>query len=220
MGGAGPTPLTKAPTQQDQTWPSLCLVLLAVPAPGPHRGLGTRPTQGVWSLHRAQDAGSWGLPLSHGLPAASPCTARPAPQLLQLRPHRICDFPFSLSLAPLTLLPVLSIHKLPASGATDISFPMKGWRATGDWAKVPEDRVTVSKSVFSTGLAGEGLREPGDLHGERGPQRRVVTTPLESSCYLRVGQFSRGSPFPGSPPCPLWGQGLWINPEAQAEGSG
>uniref|UniRef100_A0A2K5CZZ3 Adhesion G protein-coupled receptor B1 n=1 Tax=Aotus nancymaae TaxID=37293 RepID=A0A2K5CZZ3_AOTNA len=48
---------------------------------------------------------------------------------------------------------VLSIHKLPASGATDISFPMKGWRATGDWAKVPEDRVTVSKSVFSTGLA-------------------------------------------------------------------
>uniref|UniRef100_A0A4X1SGF9 Adhesion G protein-coupled receptor B1 n=1 Tax=Sus scrofa TaxID=9823 RepID=A0A4X1SGF9_PIG len=46
---------------------------------------------------------------------------------------------------------VLSIHKLPASGATDISFPMKGWRATGDWAKVPEDRVTVSKSVFSTG---------------------------------------------------------------------
>uniref|UniRef100_A0A2K6NYE4 Adhesion G protein-coupled receptor B1 n=1 Tax=Rhinopithecus roxellana TaxID=61622 RepID=A0A2K6NYE4_RHIRO len=49
---------------------------------------------------------------------------------------------------------VLSIHKLPASGATDISFPMKGWRATGDWAKVPEDRVTVSKSVFSTGLMG------------------------------------------------------------------
>ncbi|XP_045437200.1 adhesion G protein-coupled receptor B1 isoform X3 [Pipistrellus kuhlii] len=48
---------------------------------------------------------------------------------------------------------VLSIHKLPASGATDISFPMKGWRAPGDWAKVPEDRVTVSKSVFSTGLA-------------------------------------------------------------------
>lgn len=53
--------------------------------------------------------------------------------------------------------PVLSIHKLPASGATDISFPMKGWRATGDWAKVPEDRVTVSKSVFSTGLPGEDV---------------------------------------------------------------
>uniref|UniRef100_A0A8C5XHW2 Adhesion G protein-coupled receptor B1 n=1 Tax=Microcebus murinus TaxID=30608 RepID=A0A8C5XHW2_MICMU len=47
---------------------------------------------------------------------------------------------------------VLSIHKLPASGATDVSLPMKGWRATGDWARVPEDRVTVSKSVFSTGL--------------------------------------------------------------------
>lgn len=57
---------------------------------------------------------------------------------------------------------MLSIHKLPASGATDISFPMKGWRATGDWAKVPEDRVTVSKSVFSTGLAGEA-RESGGL---------------------------------------------------------
>ena len=65
--------------------------------------------------------------------------------------------------------PVLSIHKLPASGATDISFPMKGWRATGDWAKVPEDRVTVSKSVFSTGLAGEGpLRETQAL-GSEGP---------------------------------------------------
>ncbi|XP_045142807.1 adhesion G protein-coupled receptor B1 [Echinops telfairi] len=48
---------------------------------------------------------------------------------------------------------VLSIHKLPASRAMDISFPMKGWRATGGWAKGPEDRVTVSKSVFSTGLA-------------------------------------------------------------------
>ncbi|XP_014643506.1 PREDICTED: brain-specific angiogenesis inhibitor 1-like [Ceratotherium simum simum] len=54
---------------------------------------------------------------------------------------------------PCATPPVLSIHKLPASRATDISFPMKGWRATGDWAKVPEDRVTVSKSVFSTGLA-------------------------------------------------------------------
>ncbi|GAB1299440.1 Adhesion G protein-coupled receptor B1 [Apodemus speciosus] len=57
---------------------------------------------------------------------------------------------------------VLSIHKLPASGATDISFPMKGWRATGDWAKVPEDRVTVSKSVFSTGLAGPSCYKADD----------------------------------------------------------
>lgn len=64
--------------------------------------------------------------------------------------------------------PVLSIHKLPASSATDISFPMKGWRATGDWAKVPEDRVTVSKSVFSTGLAGEA-QEARDL----GPESRL-----------------------------------------------
>lgn len=64
---------------------------------------------------------------------------------------------------------VLSIHKLPASGATDISFPMKGWRATGDWAKVPEDRVTVSKSVFSTGLAGEA-REWDEPAMNRGPR--------------------------------------------------
>ncbi|XP_043861300.1 adhesion G protein-coupled receptor B1 isoform X3 [Dromiciops gliroides] len=48
---------------------------------------------------------------------------------------------------------VLSIHKLPASGATDISFPMKGWRTPGDWSRMSEDKVTVSKSVFSTGLA-------------------------------------------------------------------
>lgn len=70
----------------------------------------------------------------------------------------LCCLPPAPAPAP---APVLSIHKLPASGATDISFPMKGWRATGDWAKVPEDRVTVSKSVFSTGLAGEGPRGTG-----------------------------------------------------------
>ena len=85
----------------------------------------------------------------------------PGPKLLTLKPLCLC---LPLSVAVVSPLPppptrtVLSIHKLPASGATDISFPMKGWRATGDWAKVPEDRVTVSKSVFSTGLAGEGLR--------------------------------------------------------------
>lgn len=47
---------------------------------------------------------------------------------------------------------------------------MKGWRATGDWAKVPEDRVTVSKSVFSTGLAGEGPQDGGwwELRPQRG----------------------------------------------------
>lgn len=73
-----------------------------------------------------------------------------------------------LSLGPSA--PVLSIHKLPASGAADISFPMKGWRATGDWAKVPEDRVTVSRSVFSTGLAGkEPQAAGGALRGDSGP---------------------------------------------------
>ncbi|XP_038615928.1 adhesion G protein-coupled receptor B1 isoform X4 [Tachyglossus aculeatus] len=48
---------------------------------------------------------------------------------------------------------VLSIHKLPASGAPDISFPMKGRQGPADWARVSEDKVTVSKSVFSTGIA-------------------------------------------------------------------
>lgn len=69
---------------------------------------------------------------------------------------------------------MLSIHKLPASGATDISFPMKGWRAPGDWAKVPEDRVTVSKSVFSTGLAGEARRDLSAQEQALGPGSAYV----------------------------------------------
>lgn len=60
---------------------------------------------------------------------------------------------------------------------------MKGWRATGDWAKVPEDRVTVSKSVFSTGLAGE---EPWGVGGApqspRLPPRKFL---LESGLLLQ-----------------------------------
>ncbi|XP_074799860.1 adhesion G protein-coupled receptor B1 isoform X6 [Natator depressus] len=48
---------------------------------------------------------------------------------------------------------VLSIHKLPANAATDISFPMKGWRGMVDWARTSEDKVTISKSILSTGLA-------------------------------------------------------------------
>ncbi|KFV88521.1 Brain-specific angiogenesis inhibitor 1, partial [Struthio camelus australis] len=47
---------------------------------------------------------------------------------------------------------VLSIHKLPAHAATDITFPMKGWRGMVDWAKNSEDKVTVSKSILSSGL--------------------------------------------------------------------
>lgn len=49
---------------------------------------------------------------------------------------------------------VLGIHKLPANAATDITFPMKGWRGMVDWAKNSEDKVTVSKSILSSGLAG------------------------------------------------------------------
>lgn len=55
-----------------------------------------------------------------------------------------------ISLFPL----VLGIHKLPANAATDITFPMKGWRGMVDWAKNSEDKVTVSKSILSSGLAG------------------------------------------------------------------
>ncbi|KAM6102795.1 adhesion G protein-coupled receptor B1 isoform 11-T11 [Theristicus caerulescens] len=47
---------------------------------------------------------------------------------------------------------VLGIHKLPAKAATDITFPMKGWRGMVDWAKNSEDKVTVSKSILSSGL--------------------------------------------------------------------
>ncbi|XP_040444030.1 adhesion G protein-coupled receptor B1 isoform X1 [Falco naumanni] len=47
---------------------------------------------------------------------------------------------------------VLGIHKLPANAATDITFPMKGWRGMVEWAKNSEDKVTVSKSILSSGL--------------------------------------------------------------------
>ncbi|XP_069076951.1 adhesion G protein-coupled receptor B1 isoform X8 [Pleurodeles waltl] len=47
---------------------------------------------------------------------------------------------------------VLSIHKRPANAATDISFPMKGWRGMADWARNSEDKVTISKSILSSGL--------------------------------------------------------------------
>ncbi|XP_075437684.1 adhesion G protein-coupled receptor B1 isoform X4 [Ascaphus truei] len=47
---------------------------------------------------------------------------------------------------------VLSIYKRPANGATDINFPMKGWRGAIDWARNSEDKVTISKSLLSTGL--------------------------------------------------------------------
>ncbi|XP_078073120.1 adhesion G protein-coupled receptor B1 [Mustelus asterias] len=46
---------------------------------------------------------------------------------------------------------VICIYKRPANGATDINFPMKGWRGMVGWARNSEDKVTVSKSIFSTG---------------------------------------------------------------------
>ncbi|GCB62235.1 hypothetical protein scyTo_0000017, partial [Scyliorhinus torazame] len=46
---------------------------------------------------------------------------------------------------------VICIYKRPANGATDINFPMKGWRGMVGWARNSEDKVTVSKNIFSTG---------------------------------------------------------------------
>ncbi|XP_053102387.1 adhesion G protein-coupled receptor B1 isoform X9 [Hemicordylus capensis] len=48
---------------------------------------------------------------------------------------------------------VLGIQKLPANAAKDISFPMKGWRGMVDWARTADDKVTVSKSILSTGVS-------------------------------------------------------------------
>ncbi|XP_032875832.1 adhesion G protein-coupled receptor B1 isoform X2 [Amblyraja radiata] len=53
---------------------------------------------------------------------------------------------------------VICIYKRPANGATDINFPMKGWRGMVNWARNSEDKVTISKSIFSTG----GSIEPDD----------------------------------------------------------
>ncbi|KAJ7419247.1 brain-specific angiogenesis inhibitor 1 [Willisornis vidua] len=60
---------------------------------------------------------------------------------------------------------VLGIHKLPANAATDITFPMKGWRGMVDWAKNSEDKVTVSKSILSSGLSDLALAMAKELQG-------------------------------------------------------
>lgn len=63
---------------------------------------------------------------------------------------------------------VLGIHKLPANAATDITFPMKGWRGMVDWAKNSEDKVTVSKSILSSGLTGR--------HTARAAQKKIFSS--------------------------------------------
>ncbi|XP_062914472.1 adhesion G protein-coupled receptor B1 isoform X10 [Mobula hypostoma] len=50
---------------------------------------------------------------------------------------------------------VICIYKRPANGATDINFPMKGWRGMVGWARNSEDKVTISKRVFSKGVSTE-----------------------------------------------------------------
>uniref|UniRef100_A0AAY4ACJ2 Adhesion G protein-coupled receptor B1a n=1 Tax=Denticeps clupeoides TaxID=299321 RepID=A0AAY4ACJ2_9TELE len=46
---------------------------------------------------------------------------------------------------------VLSIHKRPMSGSTDIRFPMDGWRGMVEWARTSVDRINISKYIMSTG---------------------------------------------------------------------
>ncbi|XP_053736524.1 adhesion G protein-coupled receptor B1-like isoform X2 [Synchiropus splendidus] len=45
---------------------------------------------------------------------------------------------------------ILSIHKRPVVGRTDISFPMKGWRGMADWARTSKDRVHIPKNIMIT----------------------------------------------------------------------
>ncbi|XP_051577246.1 adhesion G protein-coupled receptor B1 isoform X3 [Myxocyprinus asiaticus] len=45
---------------------------------------------------------------------------------------------------------VLSIHKRPVAGNSDITFPMKGWRGMVDWARNSEDKVRVAKNILVT----------------------------------------------------------------------
>ncbi|KAL7984007.1 hypothetical protein Chor_002577 [Crotalus horridus] len=48
---------------------------------------------------------------------------------------------------------VVSIQKLPVKAAKGLTFPVKGWRGMVDWARNAEDKVTISKSIFSTGIS-------------------------------------------------------------------
>ncbi|TSK16113.1 Brain-specific angiogenesis inhibitor 1 [Bagarius yarrelli] len=50
---------------------------------------------------------------------------------------------------------VLSLHKRPVTGIADISFPKKGWMGMEDWARNSEDKVTISKSIVSSGNPAE-----------------------------------------------------------------
>ncbi|KAG7336269.1 hypothetical protein KOW79_000962 [Hemibagrus wyckioides] len=50
---------------------------------------------------------------------------------------------------------VLSLHKRPVAGNADISFPKKGWMGMEDWARNSEDKVTISKSIVSSGNPAE-----------------------------------------------------------------
>lgn len=55
----------------------------------------------------------------------------------------------------LCVFTVLSLHKRPVTGNADISFPKKGWMGMEDWARNSEDKVTISKSIVSSGNPGD-----------------------------------------------------------------
>ncbi|EPY77453.1 hypothetical protein CB1_001259001 [Camelus ferus] len=64
----------------------------------------------------------------------------------------------------------------------------EGWWTTGDWANVPEDRVTVSKSIFSMGLA-DCIRRGGGCDHRAGASFRGHALPSpEQGPDLGVGQ--------------------------------
>lgn len=43
----------------------------------------------------------------------------------------------------------MSIQKRPKAMASDITFPMKGWRGMTDWVRSSEEKITVSRSALS-----------------------------------------------------------------------
>lgn len=62
---------------------------------------------------------------------------------------------YIILMAAFCLPTVLSLHKRPVAGNADISFPKKGWMGMEDWARNSEDKVTISKSIVSSGNPGE-----------------------------------------------------------------
>uniref|UniRef100_A0AAY4AGZ1 Adhesion G protein-coupled receptor B1 n=1 Tax=Denticeps clupeoides TaxID=299321 RepID=A0AAY4AGZ1_9TELE len=94
---------------------------------------------------------------------------------------------------------VLSIHKRPMSGSTDIRFPMDGWRGMVEWARTSVDRINISKYIMSTGTPGKRVQlkiwlSPKDLSVlTRNAERSVGVTshpPLSPRSSSLLGSWS------------------------------